>query len=117
MARTKKVTSSDSHTRKMRPAVSPEVRESRMISLAMDLVEERLVNGTATSQEIVHFLKLGSMREQQEREKMDKEMTLLEAKVEALQSAQRVEELYREAMNAFKIYSGHGEEEAEDVDY
>ena len=93
----------------LRPALTPEGREQQMISLAMDLVEERLRNGTASSQETTHFLKLGSIREQVALEKERQEIELLKAKKESLASTQRVEELYKDAMNAMKKYSGNGE--------
>lgn len=92
------------------PRVSPpldiEARENQMISLAMDLVEQRLRNGTATSQETVHFLRLGSMREREERTKLENEIILLKAKTEALESAARMEDLYAKAIDAMKRYGG-----------
>lgn len=90
----------------LRPALTPEGRENQMISLAMDLVEERLRNGTATSQETTHFLKLGSVRNKLEEEKLRNENELLKAKKADLESRERVEELYSNAMKAFGIYSG-----------
>lgn len=91
---------------KLRPAITPEARENQMISLAMDLVEERLRNGTASSQETTHFLKLGSLKEKLEREKLEKENELLRAKTETLQSTKRIEELYTNAIKAFSSYKG-----------
>lgn len=96
-----------SQTRKPRPASTPEARENQLIAMAYDLVEQRLLDGTATSQETTHFLKLGSMKARLEAEKLRKENELLEAKTEALQSAKRVEELYSEALNAMRAYSGN----------
>jgi len=93
----------------LRPALTPEGREQQMISLAMDLVEERLRNGTASSQETTHFLKLGSIREQVALERERQEIELIKAKKQNLESVQRVEELYKDAMNAMKRYSGNGE--------
>lgn len=80
-----------------------------MISLAIDLAKKQLIEGTASSQVIAHFLKLGSTRDRLEREKLEKENELLRAKTEALQSAQRVEELYTNALNAMRRYSGEEE--------
>lgn len=96
---------------KLRPAISEEAREGQMIALAMDLVEERLRNGTASSQETTHFLKLGTQMKKLELEKMKKENELLEAKTEALKSAKKVEELYADAIKAFGIYSGNSKDE------
>lgn len=90
---------------KLRPQSSPEARENQLIALAYDLAEERLRNGTATSQEVVHFLRLGSIRERKELELVEKKIELDTAKTEALKSAKRIEELYSDAINAFRSYS------------
>jgi phage-related minor tail protein len=92
----------------MRPALTPEARENQMISLAVDLAEKQLRDGTASSQLITHYLKLGSTKEKVEREILEKQKELIEAKTQSLQSTKRVEELYANAMNAFKKYSGNG---------
>lgn len=102
--------------KKRRPALSPEARENQLISLAVDLVEQRLLDGTASSQETTHFLKLGSMKNQLEMEKLREENRLLKAKTESIQSAKRVEELYAEAINAMRLYSGNGSSSDEDDD-
>lgn len=83
-----------------------EGRENELISRAMDLAEKQIVEGTASSQVITHFLKMGSTRERMERERMERENELLRAKVERLQSESRSEELYERAINAFRGYSG-----------
>ena len=106
MAKTNKTTSNPS--RKMRPALTPEARENQLISLAVDLVEQRLIDGTASSQETTHFLKLGSMKNRLEMEKLEEENKLLKAKTESIQSQKRVEELYLEALNAMRNYAGQG---------
>lgn len=98
-----------SPARKLRPALSPEARENQLVALAVDLAERQLIEGTASSQVITHYLKLGSSKDRLEREKLEKENELLRAKTEALQSAQRVEELYVNAMNAMRRYSGEGD--------
>lgn len=105
--------------KKMRPATSPEARENQLISLAVDLAEKQLIEGTASSQVITHYLKLGSTKEKIEREILEKQKELIEAKTENLQSAKRIEELYTNAINAMKNYSGqtNGDEEDEDDDY
>ena len=96
------------------PARSPEARENQLISLAYDLVEERLRNGTATSAETVAILRLGTQKERLERELNQKKIALMEAKTEALQSAKRVEELYGAAIQAMRRYSGAANMEYED---
>lgn len=77
-----------------------------MCALAIDLAEQQLREGTASSQVITHFLKLASTKEKLEKEILEKQRELLEAKTEALQSTQRIEELYADAINAMKEYSG-----------
>lgn len=93
-------------TRKIRPALTDEARENQMISLAFDLAEKQLLDGTASSQVITQFLKMGSRREKIEREILEKNKHLIEAKTETLQSAKRVEELYANALDAMRSYSG-----------
>lgn len=102
--------------KKIRPALTPEARENQLISLATDLVEQRLLDGTASSQEVTHFLKLGSSKERLEREKLIEENKLLKAKTEALKSQKRVEELYMDALNAMRDYSGKGGANDEEED-
>ena len=99
---------------KIRPALSQEAKENQLISLAMDLVEQRLRDGTATSQEVCHFLKLGTTRERIEKEILERQKDLIEAKTENLQTAKHIEELYAEAIEAMGRYSGHYEEDSYD---
>lgn len=103
-----KASGSSEHSRRTRPALTPEGRENQMISLAVDLAEKQLIEGTASSQVITHYLKLGSTKERLEKEKLEEENKLLKARTEALQSAKRVEELYADAIAAMKRYSGNG---------
>ena len=103
-----KSTDSSERSRKIRPALTPEARENQMISLAVDLAEKQLMEGTASSQVITHYLKLGSTKERLQKEKLEEENKLLKARTEALQSAKRVEELYADAISAMKKYSGNG---------
>jgi len=89
-----------------RPASTEEGREGQLVSLAIDLAEKQLVEGTATSQVITHYLKLGSTREKLEQERLKRENELLNSKVEMMASAKRVEELYAAALSAMKSYAG-----------
>lgn len=100
---------SSKQSRTRRPAMTPDARENQMINLAVDLAERQLEEGTASSQVITHFLKLGSSKERLEREKLEEENKLLRAKTESLQSQKRVEELYAEALAAMRRYNGQGE--------
>ena len=115
MPRIKKTNSSNTD-RKIRPALTPEARENQLIALAVDLVQQRLIDGSASSQETTHFLKLGSMKNQLEMEKLREENKLLKAKTESIQSAKRVEELYAEAINAMRRYSGNRSSSDEEDD-
>lgn len=90
---------------KLPPAESPEARESQMIALAIDLAEEQLRNGTASTQVIVHYLKLGSSRGQLENEMLEKKTELASAQVDAIKSEQRREELYADALKAMSEYN------------
>ena len=113
----KKVVKDESKVKrkKLRPALDPDARESQMIAYAIDLAEQQLLDGTASSQVITHYLKLASSKERLEKEKLEKENELLRAKTEMLQSAKKMEGLYEEALNAFRTYSGVGEPKNEEL--
>lgn len=116
MPRTKKTESSET-PRRMRPALDPEARENQMISYAIDLAEKQLIEGTASSQVITHYLKLGSTKERIEKEILEKQKDLICAKTESLKSAKRTEELFEEAIKAMRNYQGLGaSEEYDDED-
>lgn len=100
-------------TKKMRPALTPEARENQMISLAMDLAEQQLRDGTASSQLITEFVKRGSTKARLEKEILAEQKELMAAKTENLRSAQRIEELYSDAIKAMRRYSGQGESDDE----
>lgn len=95
-----------SDTRASRPALTPEAREQQMISLAMDLAEQQLRDGTASSQLITEFVKRGSTKSKLEQEILSEQKELVTAKTEAMKSAKRVEELYEKAIVAFRDYNG-----------
>ena len=106
-----KTTKGQKPSKKMRPALTPEARENQLISLAVDLAEKQLIEGTASSQVITHYLKLGSTKERIEKEILEKQKELIDAKTENLKSTKRVEELYADALNAMRDYSGQGEKD------
>ena len=116
MAKVKITTTSDT-SKKIRPALTPEARENQLISLATDLAAQQLRDGTASSQVITHYLKLGTAKERLEREILAENKKLLAAKTEALQSAKRIEELYTNAIAAMRKYSGHGGVDDESEEY
>ena len=91
------------------PAITPEARENQLISLAVDLAEKQLREGTASSQVITHYLKLGTEREKREREKIFLDNELTKAKIEAIESSKHVEELMEQAIESMKRYSGNGD--------
>lgn len=107
-----KVRTSNTKTdqKKIRPALTPEARENQLIYLATELAEQQLRDGTASSQVITHYLKLGSSKEKIEKEILLKQKDLLVAKTEALQSSKRIEELYANAITAMRSYGGHDDE-------
>lgn len=99
-----------------RPAMTPEAREKQIIADAMDLAEKQIREGTASSQVITHFLKLGSMREKLERERLIEENKLLKAKTQAIESERDNKQLYAEAIKAMRKYSGNGDVEDDEID-
>ena len=113
----KKETNTNKKVIKTRPPeMSPEARESRMVALAIDLAEEQLRNGTASSQVITHYLKLGSTKERIEKEILEKQKELIMAKTESINSQKRSEELYEKAVRAFAVYSGNASKRVEEDD-
>lgn len=96
---------------KLRPATTPEARENQMAALAMDLVEQRLRDGTASSQETTHFLKLVSSKAKLEQDKLKLENEFVAAKIKAIANTEEIKVLYEEALKAMRRYGGHGDEE------
>ena len=100
----------------MRPALTPEARENQMISLAMDLAEKRMREGTASSAEVTHFLKLATSKAVLEKQKLEEENKLLRAKTEMIKAAKDNEELYKEVIRSMREYAGVENEEEENYD-
>ena len=90
------------------PATTPEGRERQLVAAAYELAEEQIRAGTASAQVITHFLKLGTAREKLEQERLRRENTLLEAKVDSIASSAKTAELYEKALAAFTSYKGRG---------
>lgn len=103
------------NSREFAPAMSSEARDAQMSSLAYDLVEQRMRDGTATSQETTYFLKLSNPNVQLEKKKLEKQIELLEAKTEQIQAAKRVDEMYAEAISAMKMYGGEQDDGDEEL--
>ena len=100
----------------LRPAMSAEAVENRLISKAYKAVEQRIESGTATAAELTHFLRLGSVKEQLELEKLRKENELLKAKTESIRSQEEGKEMYEKAIKAFGRYSGHPDIDEDDFE-
>jgi putative cell wall-binding protein len=101
--------------RHRRPATTEQERENQLILYAMDLAEKQLTEGTASSQVITHYLKLGSSREKLEQERLARENELLTAKAELMAQQEKIEELYSKALDAMRTYSGQ-DSEPDDTD-
>ena len=108
---------SEQPVKKLRPALTPEARENQMIALAMDLVERRLIEGTASSQETTHFLKLATSKSELERERAMLENELIKAKTQQIRSQENIEKLYADAIKAMSLYNGQGSSYEEDDEY
>lgn len=106
-----KAKATTSSTKRSRPALTPEARENQLISLAVDLAEQQLKDGTASSQVISHFLKLGSTKASLEKEKLKNENLVLEAKAKAYESSEEIKTLYEKALKAMRNYSGDGSQD------
>lgn len=94
----------------VRPALTPEAEEQKLIALAVNLAKKQLIEGTASSQVITHYLKLASSREKYEQELLATKIELAKAKTDLIASEARQEELYKEAMAAFRVYTGEEDE-------
>lgn len=97
--------------------MSPKERENQLIAKAYDLAEKRIEEGTATSQEVCFFLKLGSSKEQLEQRLLDTEVELAKAKAQALRDAKDIRELYDNAQKAMKVYQGDSMDDSNQGDY
>ena len=96
-----------------RPPMTLEAQENLMISLAVQCAEKQLRDGTASSQVITHYLKLGSSKERLEKEILEKQKDLIDAKTKNINSNGEAKELYEKALTAFRKYSGAGGEDDE----
>ena len=109
--------SSEDRPSRQRPASTPKDRETQLIELADQLAEKQLRDGTASSQVITHYLKLGSSRERLDQEKLVLETKLVEAKIEQISTQQRTEEMFINAINAMKQYQGNSLPETPSEEY
>ena len=114
VARVKTNNATNQNKKPIRPALNPDARENQLISLAVDLVEQRLRDGTASAQETVHFLKLASRKSKLENVKAEAELELMKAKTQSIRDQADIKELYINAIEAMRRYSGHGSSEDDD---
>ncbi len=101
------IVSDDEPVKRLPRARTPEAREAQLAALAYDLAEQQFLDGSASSQVMVHFLKVGSTREKVELQKVKQETILVEAKVKDLANVEELKKLYVEAMDAMRGYAGH----------
>ena len=111
----RKATESAEPPKSLPPVLTLEGRENQLIAASYDLAEKRILEGTASSQELTYFLKAGSSKTRLELEKLRKENELLRAKTEALEAQISNEALMAEALKAFRSY--RGDDEGEDDEY
>lgn len=95
--------------RNSRPAMDPDDRDKQLVALAVDLAEKQLRDGTASSQVITHYLKIGSPHYRLEKEKLELENELTKAKAESIKQASNRDETYQKAIEAMRRYSGNGD--------
>lgn len=117
MARTKTAPTPNPDLKPMRPALNPDMREQQLISLAVDLVEQRLRDGTASAQETTHFLKLASRKAKLEAERAALENELIKAKTQSIKDQADMKTLYKDAIEAMKRYSGNSGSSYDEDDY
>ena len=117
MARVKSPSPSNSNTKPIRPSLTPEAEENQMISLAVNLVKQRLIDGTASAQETVHYLKLASRKTKLELERAELENKLIKAKTQVINDQADVKTLYKDAIDAMRRYSGHGSGHDDEEEY
>ena len=110
----RRVSDNDATKKRRAPATTPEARENQIISDALDLAEKQIQDGSASAQVITHFLKLGSSREKLEQERLRGEVGLMQAKQELMESAQRIENMYSEALDAMRSYQGRESRQSDD---
>lgn len=117
MAKVKTSSQTNVNNKPIRPALTPEARENQLISLAVDLVEQRLRDGTASAQETTHFLKLASRKAKLEAERAELENELIKAKTQSIRDQADIKSLYKDAIDAMRRYSGHGSGNDDEEDY
>lgn len=98
----------------LRPGLTPEAEENQCIAMAYTLVKQRLADGSASSQETTHFLKMGSIKARLENEHLMEENKLLRARTEQIEHEPDKSELYAEVLKAMKLYQGRSDDDDEE---
>lgn len=112
----RKAIDADELPKSLPPTLTVEGRENQLIAAAYDLAEKRILEGTASSQELTYFLKMGSSKTKLENEKLKEEVTHLRAKTSALEAQISNEALLDKALKAFRSYRGEDEDEEDDYE-
>ena len=97
------------------PELDPEARQAQLINLAELQAEKMMLEGNAPAQIVVHYLKLATLRERKEIELLERQTKLAQAKIDAIESGRREEELYAKAIEAMKMYSYDGGGDDSDI--
>lgn len=113
----RKTTVIENNKKPFRPALTPEGRQNQLIAAALDLVEQRILDGTASAQETTHFLKLASEKTKLELERARLENELIKAKTQSIRDQGDIKKLYADAIAAMKRYNGLGSDELDDEEY
>lgn len=104
-----KSSTSSKQDKKRRPALDPKAREDQLISLANDVAEQQMLDGTVSSQVLTHYLKLGTAKAKLELKLLEKEEALIDAKINKMESEETSDKMYQEVLEALKIYNGMGD--------
>lgn len=88
------------------PVLTPEAREMQLVNLAYSLLEKRLLDGTATSQEVTTMIKYGTQKAQLELDILRSQRELMDAKRESINASIQTDKMFKEAIQAMGIYSG-----------
>lgn len=89
---------------KTTPPLSDKDHEAKLISLTLQMAEQQLIDGTASSQVMTHFLRLGSIRSKVELEKLRLENNLLTEKIQSEKMGQQLKEMFQDVMESLRDY-------------
>lgn len=105
--------SEDDDYQPLRPATSREGRQAQMENLALDLIEKRLRDGTASSQETTLYAKSASTRGKIEEVRLQHEIELMKAKKTQIESQAELQEMFKNAIDAMHNYRIEGDEDVD----